>query len=191
MPEEPEIDSDSVRESIHERHAAPPLVKRIALTTALLAALGAVAALKSGTSVNRALVLKTEAGRFQAEASDQWTYYQAKGLKAQVQDASRTAWLAAGKTPPAELDAAIKQYGVEQKDIEKAAREKEQARDEASREADELLERHHRFANSVAFIQVAIALGAVAALSQARSVWYGSLGIGAIGAAMFFVNLFT
>jgi len=46
----------------------------------------------------------------------------------------------------------------EQKDIEKAAREKEQARDEASREADELLERHHHFANSVAFIQVAIAL---------------------------------
>jgi uncharacterized protein DUF4337 len=117
--------------------------------------------------------------------------YQAKGIKAQVQDASRTAWLAAGKTPPAELDAAIKQYGVEQKDIEKAAREKEQARDEASHEADELLERHHHFANSVAFIQVAIALGAVAALSQARSVWYGSLAIGAIGAVMFFVNLFT
>jgi hypothetical protein len=191
MPDEPEIDTDSVRESIHEHHEGPPLIKRIALTTALLAALGAVAALKSGASVNRALVLKTEAGRFQAEASDQWTYYQAKGIKAQVQEASREVWLAAGKTPPPQLDAAIKKYGVEQKDIEKAARDKEHSRDDASREADELLERHHHFANSVAFIQVAIALGAVAALSQARSVWYGSLVIGAIGAVMFFVNLLT
>jgi hypothetical protein len=191
MPDESEIDTDSVRESIHEHHAAPPLIKQIALTTALLAALGAVAALRSGASVNRALVLKTEAGRLQAEASDQWAYYQAKGIKAQVQEASRSAWLAAGKTPPLELDAAIKKYSADQKDIEKAAREKERARDEASREADELLERHHHFANSVAFIQVAIALGAVAALTQARLVWYGSLAIGAVGAAMFFLKLVT
>src|SRR5215470_15369651 len=139
MPEETEIDTDSVRESIHEHHAAPPLIKRIALTTALLAALGAVGALKSGTSVNQALVLKTEAGRLQAEASDQWAYYQAKGIKGQVQEASRSAWLAAGKTPPPELDAAVKRYSAEQKEIEKTAHEKEHARDEASREADELL----------------------------------------------------
>jgi len=191
MPDEPEIDTDSVRESIHEHHAGPPLIKQIALTTALLAALGAGAALKSGDTVNRALVLKTEAGRLQAEASDQWAYYQAKGIKGQVQEASRSAWLAAGKTPPPELDAAVKKYASDQKEIEMVAREKEHARDEASREADELLERHHHFANSVAFIQVAIALGAVAALTQARLVWYGSLIIGVVGAAMFFVKLLT
>lgn len=191
MPDEPEIDTDSVRESIEKHHAGPPLIKQIALTTALLAALGAVAALKSGDSVNRALVLKTEAGRFQAEASDQWAYYQAKGIKGHVVETSRAIWLAAGKTPPPDVDTAVAKYAADQKDIEKAAKEKERARDEASREADELLERHHHFANSVAFIQVAIALGAVAALSQARLVWYGSLVIGVIGAAMFFLKLVT
>lgn len=191
MPDEPEIDTDSVRESIEKHHAGPPLIKQIALTTALLAALGAVAALKSGDSVNRALVLKTEAGRFQAEASDQWAYYQAKGIKGHVVETSRAIWLAAGKTPPPGVDTAVAKYAADQKDIEKAAKEKERARDEASREADELLERHHHFANSVAFIQVAIALGAVAALSQARLVWYGSLVIGVIGAAMFFLKLVT
>ena len=189
MPDEPEIDTDSVRESIEKHHEGTPLIKQIALTTALLAALGAVAALKSGASVNRALVLKTESGRLQAEASDQWEYYQAKGIKASVQETTRAAWLAAGKTPPPDVDATMKRYNQEQKEIEKVAREKEHARDEASREADELLERHHHFANSVAFIQVAIALGAVAALTQSRLVWYGSLGIGAIGAAMFFFKL--
>lgn len=191
MPDEPEIDTDSVRESIEKHHGGPPLIKQIALTTALLAALGAVAALKSGDSVNRALVLKTEAGRFQAEASDQWAFYQAKGIKGHVVETSRAVWLAAGKTPPPDIDAAIAKYAADQKGIEKAANEKERARDEASRAADELLERHHHFANSVAFIQVAIALGAVAALSQARLVWYGSLVIGVIGAGMFFLNLLT
>ncbi len=189
MPDEPEIDTDTVRESIEKHHAGPPLIKQIALTTALLAALGAVAALKSGDSVNRALMLKAEAGRLQAEASDQWAYYQAKGIKGHVVETSRAIWLAAGKTPPPEVDAAITKYSADQKEIEKAARDKERARDEASREADELLERHHHFANSVAFVQVAIALGAVAALTQARLVWYGSLAIGAVGSAMFFLNL--
>ena len=193
MPEGPEIDTDSVRESIHkhEESTGSPLIRSIALSTALLAALGAVAALRAGDTVNRALVLKTEAGRLQAEASDQWAYYQAKGIKSQVEETSRAAWLAAGKTPPPELEATVKRYAAEQTDIQKAAHEKERQRDEVSRQADELLERHHHFANSVAFIQVAIALGAVAALSQARLLWFGSLAIGLVGAALFVRNLLT
>ena len=84
MPEGTEIDIERLQETIHE----PPtdsLLRNIALTTALLAAFGAVASLHAGGTVNEALVLKTEAGRLQAEASDQWTYYRAKGIKASVQ----------------------------------------------------------------------------------------------------------
>src|SRR6476620_8130112 len=139
MPEEPEIDSDSMRETIHE----PPsgsLLRNIALTTAVPAALGAIAALRAGGTVNEALVLKTEAARLQSEASDQWAYYQAKGIKANVEEASRAAWLAAGKTPPQDLTETSRRYATEQKDIERAAREKERERDEKSNEADRLLE---------------------------------------------------
>lgn len=191
MPEGPEIDTDSVRESIHkhEESTSTPLIKSIALTTALMAALGAVAALRAGDTVNRALVLKTDAGRLQAEASDQWAFYQAKGIKGHVLEASRAIWLAAGKTPPPDVEANVNRYAAEQKDIEKIAREKEHQRDEASRQADELLERHHHFANSVAFVQVAIALGAVAALTHARLLWFGSLAIGLVGAVLFFMTL--
>jgi hypothetical protein len=159
------------------------------MTTALFAALGAVAALRAGATVNEAVVLKTEAARSQGEASDQWAYYQAKGIKAGVQESLRTTWLAAGKTPPAEIEHTIKRYGAEQKEIEHAAREKERERDNQSREADELLKRHHGFANSVALIQVSIALGAVAALTRNRLVWAGSMGLGLFGAGMFFLTL--
>jgi hypothetical protein len=184
MPDEAEIDSETVREHLH--HAPPsPLLRRVALTTALLAALGAVSSLRAGDSVNEALVLKTEAGRLQAEASDQWAYYQAKGIKGQVQVAAAASWEAAGKTVPPAIEASIKRYADEQKEIDHAAHEKERERDETSARADDLLQRHRRFANSVAFIQVAIALGAVAALTQNRLVWFGSLGLGLVGTAVF------
>src|ERR1700704_3430605 len=132
MPEGPEVDTESLQETIHE----PPtdsLLRNIALTTALFAAFGAVAALRAGGTVNEALVLKTESARLQAEASDQWAYYQAKGIKSSIQEASRTVWLAAGKTPPPELEQTIKRYSAEQKTIEEAAREKERERDEKSK----------------------------------------------------------
>ena len=135
--------------------------------------------------MNEALVLKTEAGRLQAEASDQWAYYQAKGIKANVQDVARTTWIAAGKPAPPNLEQSMRRYAEEQKDIEHAAREKERERDEKSHEADRLLARHHRFANSVALLQVGIALGAVAALTRQRLIWLGSGILGLTGAGLF------
>jgi len=191
MPEGPEVDLDTLHETIREEmeREGGRLLKGIALTTALLAALAAIAALRAGATVNEALVLKTEAARLQAEASDQWTYYQAKGIKAAVQEASRAAWLANGKEPPARLEEATKRYAEEQKDIQKEARAKELERDAKSTEADHLLHRHHGFANGVAIFQVAIALGAVAALTRNRLIWFGSLLLGVIGAAFFDVTL--
>ena len=63
--------------SIHEafeREGGGGFLRQIALTTAILAALASVASLRAGATVNEALVLKTEATRLQAEASDQWAY---------------------------------------------------------------------------------------------------------------------
>jgi uncharacterized protein DUF4337 len=184
MPEGPEIETEHLRETIHE----PPsgsLLRNIALSTALFAAMGAVAALRAGDTVNEALARKTEATQLQAQASDQWTYYQAKGIKAAVQEGIRAAWAAAGKPAPPEVEKTIERYNAEQKEIDKAAREKERARDEKSEEAEKLLHQHHRFANSVALIQVSIALSAVAALTRQRLIWLGSLTLGVIGAVMF------
>src|SRR5438034_9084075 len=127
MPEAPEIDTDKLHETIHEQveREGSRLLRGIALTTALFAALAAVASLRAGATVNEALVLKTEAARLQAEASDQWAFYQAKGIKAAVQETSRTSWLAIGKDPPAEYEEKEKRYAREQVEIQNKARELE------------------------------------------------------------------
>ena len=92
MPEGPEVETERLHESIREEleKEGGSFLKTIALTTALLAAFAAVASLRAGATVNDALVLKTEAARLQSEASDQWAFYQAKGIKAAVQEASQT-----------------------------------------------------------------------------------------------------
>ena len=187
MPEGPEVDTDKLHEAIQEEleHDGGTFLKRIALTTAILAACAAIASLRAGATVNEALVLKTESTRLQAEASDQWTFYQAKGIKAAVQDASATSWLAIGKEPPAKYAEELKRYKDQQVEISKNAQEKEHARDEKSKEADHLLHEHHGFANAVALFQVSIALGAVAALTRDKLVWFGSMGAGLIGLAFF------
>jgi hypothetical protein len=186
MPEGPEIETESLHETIHEQveREGGWLLKATALSTALLAALAALAALQAGDTVNRALVFKSEATRLQAEAADQWAYYQAKGIKGAVQEISRTAWLALGKEPPANFEATAQRYKQEQVEIETTARAKEAERDAKDVEAAHLFHRHHGFAGSVAMFQVAIALGAVAALTRIRFIWLGSLLLGLGGAAL-------
>lgn len=180
MPEAPEIDTDNLRETIDaeiERNGGR-LLRGIALTTAVLAALAAIASLQAGATVNEALVLKTEATRLQAEASDQWAYYQAKGIKAAVATAGAEQWRALGKPVPFELTQRAEKETHDQQDIRKLAEAKEHERDAKSADADLLLERHHKFAGAVALFQVAIALGAVAALTRLRLVWFGSILLG-------------
>lgn len=191
MAESPEVDVDTLRESIDKEleKSRSGFLRQIALTTAVLAAFAAVASLRAGATVNEALVLKTEATSLQAEASDQWAFFQAKGVKAAVLDASDAAWRAAGKEPPPALAQTAARYEKEQEDIKSQAEAKERERDERSHEADRLLSRHHGYADSVALFQIAIALGAVAALTQARAVWIGSILVGAGAIVLFAVQM--
>ena len=184
MPEGPELEAEHLHEAIHEELERKDggLIRAIALTTSFLAALAAIASLLGGSTVNEALVLQSEATRLQAAASDQWAFYQAKGIKSAVVEGSRTAWLVAGKPVPSAVDAAQARYAADQTAIKAAAEGDEHQRDEKLIEADHLLHRHHIFAAAVALFQISIALGAIAALTRLKLVWLGSALVGAGGA---------
>src|ERR1043166_2387283 len=193
MPEEQEVETENLRESIHEEmeREGGTFLKRIALTTAILAAFAAVAALQAGSTANEALALKTEATRLQAEASDKWAYFQAQGIKAAINETARNTWLAADKEPPPEFAEKEKRYAGERVTLEKEARALEHERDDKLHEADHLLYTHHGFAYAVTLFQVSIALGAVAALTRAGSVWVGSMAIGLGGIVLFVIYFFA
>jgi hypothetical protein len=187
MPEEIEIDTDKLREAIADEveRESSNLLRTIALSTALFAALAAITSLQAGSTVNEALVLKTEAAVLQAKASDGWAYYQTRGLKAVLARNALQPWTALGKTPPENLAAEEGRNLQAQRGLKLQAEAFERERDIKSAEADKLLQQHHHFAQSVALLQVGIALGAVAALTRKRPAWWASLALGLGGSVLF------
>ena len=177
MPEGPEVETDNLRETIEEEHerGKESFLKRIALTTALFAALAAISALRAGATVNEALMLRTEAARLQAEASDQWSFYQAKGIKASQIETKHDILHSVGKEPHEDDKKKIERYREEQKEIEEKAKEKEHA-------SEHHMAHHVVLARAVTAFQVAIALSAVSVLSKKKLVWFVGLVVGAIGA---------
>ena len=187
MPDEPEVDTRELAERAREEadREGTALLRRIALATAVLAAFTVIAALEASDTINEAIVLKTEATRLQAQASDVWAHYQAKTIKTLAARSAAAAWEAAGREVPPAIAEDVRQHAEGTADLEREARDRERERDERSTEADALLARHRRFAEAVALFQLAIALGAVAALTQLRPVLVLSMLLGGAGLLVF------
>jgi hypothetical protein len=173
MPEEIEIPTEHLHEAIHKEaeSTSERWVMKVALTAALLAVFAAVSALLAGYHANEAMVEHIR-------ASDQWAYYQAKGIKAVVLITKSDLLRAMDKEPKEQDEGSIKRYAEEQKGIEEKARESAQA-------ASKHLSAHNQLAMAVAILQVAIALAAISALTKRRWLWYGSMCFGSIGIVVF------
>jgi hypothetical protein len=164
--------TEEVQKHLHEQahEAHDPSLMRIALSSALIAVLAAVASLLSEHQVNEALIS-------QLRASDQWAYYQAKGIKHNVLDTQVQVLTALGKTDAKTLEAmgaGVEKYKKDQDEIAKEAAKEQEASTKA-------LGAHTTLSYSVTVLQVAIGLSAVAALTRRRWLWLGSMGIAAVG----------
>lgn len=197
MPDEIEVPLEQSQEHIekaheesHEGHHAEGKGEKdhsgwtrfIAVTTAILAVVAAIGALKSGLLVNEALLAKNDEISHRTQASDQWNYYQAEGLKALIYKTSAQA------LPPASPAASenAKQaahYKDKQDELQRAATALEKQAEENKRESAAIMEQHHIFALSVSLCQIAIALSAIAALTRSRRVWFFGLAAGLGGLA--------
>ena len=154
----------------------------IAVITAVLAVVAAIGALKSGLLVNEALLAKNDEISLRTQASDQWNYYQAKGIKG-VAYAATQSLLPPGSPALARSRAEETRYRHEQKDIQTKAEglEREAGIKDAASARD--MDRHHIFAFSVSLCQIAIALSAIAALTRSRRIWVFGLAAGLAGVA--------
>lgn len=170
--EEIEVPMEHLHEEINEE--VDELYKKkehwtlgVAISTALMAVCAAVAALMAGHHSNEALI-------DQIKASDQWAYYQAKSIKAEIRalqpaDISKNA-----KSP--------EQAKLEQEEIKKKA-------EDAERSSEFHLKKHIQLARSVTLLQVAIAISAIAILTRKRFMWIGGMLIAAVGVVIFTVTL--
>lgn len=194
MPEEAEIGEvgvDKVNEEAHEKaheHAKrAPWLRWLALSTAFFAVLAAIAALRSGHFANEAILHMTESTLRQAEASDQFNWYQAKQLKS-ITSTQEATLLRALKAP----DDAIAKTDERAKHEDETSKEKQAEGLKLQKEQKDLLEeskhdldKHQRFAYVVTTLQVAIGLAAIAALMERRWIWFLALVPGVLGLGLF------
>jgi len=194
MPED-ELETPELKEQIdqrieatleeHDEKASPRWLRYLSLSTAMIAVIAAVSSLESGSRSNEAILEKSDAMLCQAQASDQWAFFQAKGMKGTL--AANQAE-ALGDTKPDVAQMLRKKaadYAAEAQTIQHEAKLHEKERDVANEECKDLMEHHHRFAISVTMLQIAIALSAIAALTRRKPLWFLGLAVGLGGTGMF------
>ena len=110
--EEIEVPTEHLHEAMHEQahHSHETWISWVALSSALLAGFAAVTALLAGHHANEAMVE-------QMHASDQWSYYQAKGIKSAVLGSELELLRSMGKEVSPKEEAKLEQYRKEQEQI--------------------------------------------------------------------------
>jgi len=169
--EEAEIPTEHLHEAMehHAKHHKAPWTMGVALTSALLAGLAAVCSLLAGHHANEAMV-------DQIQSSDKWAFYQAKGIKAAVLGSKLELLEAEGRPVTPKDREKLAEYKRDQDGIAAEAKEREVS-------SAQHLQRHVVFARAVTLFQIAIAVGAIAALTNRRSFWYVSMAFGVVGLA--------
>jgi Domain of unknown function (DUF4337) len=175
MPEEPEVPLESVHEEMHHRaqHSGERWTLGVALSSALIAALAAISSLLAGHHSDEALIE-------QMKATDQWAYYQAKGIKANILASKMELQRAFGKEVDPGEEKKLSQYPAEQEEIRNEA-QKAQKKSEAHVRA------HNILARAVTFFQISIAVGAISVLTKRKWFWFVGL-FGALIGSWFLVE---
>ena len=163
-----------------------PWLSLLALTTVILAVCATLATFKGGGHSTRAVLS-------QSQASDQWAYYQAKGIKGNLYEVEamrlrRELELAQKTAVPtlekslADVEKKVAKYDGEKAEIQKEARRFEDVKTEAQRHGA-------AFGLAVIFLQIGILLSSIAALLKQKPVYYLGLLVGVVG-IVYFINGF-
>jgi hypothetical protein len=150
----------------------------IAVITAILATIGALFSYMGGATQANAGLFKNNAAIKKTEASNQWSYYQAKSGKQNL--AELAVILVADDKKPQYL-AEVERYKKEKADIKLGADKIEEEVKEWDRQSDEQMHQHHRWAQATTALQISIALAAIAILTRVKWLEYAVFGVSGIG----------
>jgi hypothetical protein len=163
--EELEVPTEHLHEKIHEvaeEEKKEKWLLYVALSTAFIAVLAAVAGLLGGHHSNEAMI-------DQIRESDAWAAYQSKSIKSEINASTAKILSAIGKNEliPENKEATAR-YKHDKDSISTVAKEYKKS-------SGDHLEKHVSFAKSVTIFQIAIAISAIAILTRRKLLWYISL----------------
>jgi Domain of unknown function (DUF4337) len=160
------------------QHEPEGFAGRLAVTTAIIATIGALFAYEGGATQANAGLYKNNAAIKKTEASNQWNYFQAKSSKQNL--AELAIELAPPDRKPFYVEE-VKRYKTEKAEIMVAAKKLEDESTAWDRQSDEQIHQHHRWAQATTALQIAIAMAAIALLTKSRGLQYAVFGVSTIG----------
>ena len=175
--EAPEVPTEHLHEHMEHstEHSKERWIMGVALSSAILAAFAAVVSLMAGHHANEAMIE-------QIKAADQWNYYQAKGIKVSVLGSKIELLKGLHRVPGPQDEEKLAQYKEEQEKIMEESKKLEES-------SEAHLKYHVTLARAVTLFQIAIAVGAISALTRKRVFWFVSLGFGAVGLVFFLIGI--
>ena len=176
-----------------EKEKRDAWTKYVSLSLIFLAVLAAVATQRGAGYSSATMKQLNEATFNQAEASDPWAFYQAKGIKQSLYELERER-LAASDAGDAKglaaLTARVDRYEKEKQAISAAAKALEAKRDLARAAATLAASGGREMGLATSVFQIAIALGGITLVVKKRWLWYASLLTGALAVAQMAKGLF-
>lgn len=160
------------RAAAKQKEAGEAWTKYVSLTVVVVAVFAAIAAQWSGKYGGRVQIS-------QAQASDQWAFYQSKSIKQHLSEAAR---LQLGKASAADadlareqrrLDEAIARYDREKAEIKGKAEALEHVRDDAAA-------RGAKMGWAVSLFSVAIATASICTVTKKKPLWFVAMSVAAL-----------
>ncbi|MQR00877.1 DUF4337 domain-containing protein [Glaciimonas soli] len=163
----------------HAHGSGDNFAGKIAVMTAIMATVGAMFSYQAGSTESEAAMNKNDAAIKKTEAANQWNYYQAKSSR---QNLAELAMHIPG-VDAAHYTAEAARYKSEKEEIQKKAEALEAESTAWDQKSEQALHQHHRWAQAMTAIQIAIAMAAITLLTRKnwlKKVSYGAAGIGVV-----------
>lgn len=173
------------RQTQKDKEKREAWTKYVSLSMIALAVLAAIATQRGAGYSSATMKQLNEATFNQAQASDQWAFYQAKGIKQNLQEEERDRLNATGAADAkalAAVTARVERYEKEKQAIAAEAQKFEARRDQARAAATHTADGSREMGLATTVFQISIALGGITLVMKKRWLWFCSLLAGALAA---------
>jgi hypothetical protein len=166
--------SEGIELPEHDHHDKHPLTIPVSVTMSILAVIAAMVTLLGHRAHTEELLL-------QAQATDQWAYYQAKNIRLHEMEAVADM---VGTLAPQDKEKAAQVHEKYIKEVERYKSDKETIGDKAKEveaERDLIGRRGNRFDGGEAFLEVGLVICSLTLLTKRRYFWFTGMFFGALG----------
>jgi hypothetical protein len=164
----------------HAAHSNDPFIALVSITIAILAVLAALTSSLETFESAGAIIAANKAVLFQDQATDQWSFYEAKSIKKNI-------YAIAADGSAARAQDYLKKSKAEGADGDVAqadAKKLEHAREDQIKLSELHENRHHRLTIGATLLEMGIALSTIAIVTKKRWPWYTAGALGGLGAVI-------